>query len=149
MKRHIMLLLCLKDCQSHSLHDWVMMRMKCDYWWELSGSSWAEYAVLDLFMATGQGKMISWNMVCFWLREVISGTYKFAADTDWMFVILKGNKVRTTISSLLFKNSFAVRQVLWTVVVTVHCCCFYLRDIIHNSMDMFPIGLAVSSQWVV
>ena len=101
-----------------------------------------------LFVASGRiKKEISKNAVSFWLHRVISLAYQLLGKPPPTPSPLAW-ETRGIAPSLLFKNNYAVSQVLkagtWRrhTTFTRH----YLRGLSHKSLDSFHLGPVVAAQ---
>ena len=102
------------------------------------------------FVTAGRSKEIAKTKVSFWLRKTISRAYELSGTAlpvpaPWAC------ETRGIAPFLLFKKNFAVDQVLkagtWRrhTTFTRH----YLRDIAHQSLDIFHLGPVVAAQALV
>ena len=104
-----------------------------------------------LFVTAGCSKKeISKTTVSFWLQKTISRAYELSG-TAQLVPAPRARETRGIAPSLLFKNNFAVDQVLkagtWRrhTTFTRH----YLRDLAHRSLDTFHLVLVVAAQALV
>ena len=104
-----------------------------------------------LFVTAGHSKMeVSKTTVSFWLRKTISRAYQLLG-TEQPVPVPRARETRGIAPSLLFKENFAVDQVLkagtWHrhTTFTRH----YLRDLAHRSLDNFHLGPVVAAQALV
>ena len=86
------------------------------------------------------------------LRAVINDAYRISSDSDCTVLKAKAHEISSIDVSLLFKKNFVVQHVMWasTRISQIISNLFYLRNIIHRSMDtiFFPFLIMVVAQQV-
>ena len=95
-------------------------------------------------------KEISKNTVSFWLQKVISQAYRLSGR-PLPGPSPKARETRSVAPSLLFKNYFAVHQVLKAGTWRRHATFMrhFLRDLLQKSLDTFHLGPVVVAQALV
>ena len=104
-----------------------------------------------LFVTAGRSKKeISKTTVSFWLRKTISLAYELSG-VALPVPAPRARETRGIAPSLIFKNYFAVDQVLKAGTWRKHTTFtrHYLRDLAHRSLDTFHLGPVVAAQAVV
>ena len=104
-----------------------------------------------LFVTAGRSKKeISKTTISFWLWKTISRAYELSG-TEQPVPAPRARETRGIAPSLLFKNNFAVNQVLKAGTWRKHTTftSLYLRDLAHRSLDTFYLGPVVAAQALV
>ena len=105
--------------------------------------------IKGLFVTTGwHKKLVSHNTISFWLCPVITLAHASTSEEDCQSLRVRAKEVRKVTTSLMFKRSCTVHQVLkagtWSAQSTFSS--FYLRDVTHRHLNTFSIGPVVVAQ---
>ena len=96
-------------------------------------------------------RAVAKNTVSFWIRSVIRGAYENVPEEDRRLLKIKPHEVRAMASSLVFKKTCALSQVMdagsWRCHTTF--ASHYLRDYTHKFMDISSLGPVVAGQQLV
>ena len=96
-------------------------------------------------------KTISKNTISYWIRKVITDSYRHSQERDIDQAQVKAHEVRAIATSLLFKRNSSLKDVIdaasWRSHMTF--ASFYLRDVTHKSLDLHSLGPVVAAQHLV
>ena len=112
----------------------------------------------NLFVSTGHVRKKVSRYIAYLVRDIINNANKVDSEEDCTVVMVKAQKVNSTVSTLLFKKNVAFSQVMWTGMwrPQTTLLVFYLRDVtkiygqfFHRTCGDKPACLEISGHIVV